>query len=457
MPDIIIVILAVVFVLGIAINIHEFGHFAVAKLLGMRVDAYSFFGLGPRIWGFKRGHTDYRISAIPLGAYVKLYGDESNSGLEGEDDKSEPVPESELYELRPRWQKFLVMIGGPFMNIMLALAIPFFGAWFAGLPSMPAPIVGVVKPGGAAEQAGVKVGDRIVQFDGMENPTWRRVQTDALVMPEKEVPFVVERGGQRLPLTIKPAKVEKDGNVVGMLDLEPDVGVEPVVVASVVDGKPAAQAGLQAGDKPLLINGEPVRNSNEIVSQIQTSKDASIKLLVERKGERVEIPVQAEKSESGVFRVGALFTPDEKSMTREPVSIGRAASFAVNSNLEIIRLTGKVFGQLFAGERSVKDAGLAGPIGIVQIISKVVSEQGFVGLVSILALISLNLGVFNLLPIPMLDGGQIAVLGIEGFLALFGLSLSMAVKEKIQLVGLAVILLLMVTTIFFDISRLIGK
>jgi regulator of sigma E protease len=144
-------------------------------------------------------------------------------------------------------------------------------------------------------------------------------------------------------------------------------------------------------------------------------------------------------------------------MTREPVSIGRAASFAVNSNLEIIRLTGKVFGQLFAGERSAKDAGLAGPIGIVQIISKVVSEQGFVGLISILALISLNLGVFNLLPIPMLDGGQIAVLGIEGFLGLFGLTLSMAVKEKIQLVGLAVILLLMVTTIFFDISRLIGK
>jgi len=457
MPDIIIVTLAVIFVLGIAINIHEFGHFAVAKLLGMRVDAYSFFGLGPRIWGFKRGHTDYRISAIPLGAYVKLYGDESNSGLEGEDDKSEPVPESELYELRPRWQKFLVMIGGPFMNIMLALAIPFFGAWFTGLPSMPAPVVGVVIAGGAAEQAGIKIGDRIVQFDGVENPTWRRIQTDALVMPEKEIPVVVERTGQRLPLTIKPTKVEEKGNVIGKLDLEPDVGVEPVVVGSVMDGKPAAAAGLQAGDRAISINGEPVRNSNEIRNQIRTSKDAQVNIVVERNGERKEIPVQAEKNEDGTFLVGATFGPDEKSMTREPVSIGRAASFAVNTNLEIIRLTGKVFGQLFAGERSVKDAGVAGPIGIVQIISKVVSEQGFVGLVSILALISLNLGVFNLLPIPMLDGGQIAVLGIEGFLGLFGLTLSMAIKEKIQLVGLAVILLLMVTTIFFDISRLFGK
>src|SRR4028118_25732 len=181
MPDILLVILAVIFVLGIAINIHEFGHFAVAKLFGMRVDAYSFFGLGPRIWGFKRGHTDYRISAIPLGAYVKLYGDESNSGLEGKDDQGEVVPESELYELRPRWQKFLVMIGGPVMNILLALAIPFFGAWFMGLPSMPAPVVSIVKTAGAAEQAGIKAGDRIVNFDGIENPTWERVRNDSLI------------------------------------------------------------------------------------------------------------------------------------------------------------------------------------------------------------------------------------------------------------------------------------
>ena len=174
MPDFLIVILAVIFVLGIAINIHEFGHFIVAKLLGMRVEAYSFFGLGPRIWGKKIGDTDYRISAIPLGAYVKLYGDEATGALEGKDEATD-VPESELYELRPRWQKFLVMVGGPFMNIMLALAIPFAGALALGLPSMPAPIVGFVKSGGAADQSGVKIGDRIIAFDGVENPTYERI------------------------------------------------------------------------------------------------------------------------------------------------------------------------------------------------------------------------------------------------------------------------------------------
>src|SRR5687767_2604926 len=188
MPEILIVILAVVFVLGIAINIHEFGHFIVAKLFGMRVEAYSFFGLGPRIWGYKYGHTDYRVSAIPLGAYVKLYGDEATAALEGGESEGEKVPDSELYELRPRWQKFLVMLGGPFMNIVLALTIPFVMALTQGVPSMPAPIIGSVKAESSAAKAGFQAGDRIVAFNGVENPTWRRIQLDAAIYPEKAVP-----------------------------------------------------------------------------------------------------------------------------------------------------------------------------------------------------------------------------------------------------------------------------
>lgn len=454
MPDILLVILAVVFVLGIAINIHEFGHFIVAKLLGMRVDAYSFFGLGPRIWGFKVGHTDYRISAIPLGAYVKLYGDEATGPLEGKDDQEDAVPESELYELRPRWQKFLVMIGGPFMNIMLALAIPFAGALALGLPSMPAPIVGFVKSAGAAEKAGVQIGDRIVQFDGVENPTYQRLEHDAMISPDREIPMVVERGEQRLNLNIKPTRVEKDGNVIGSLDFQPDGEAEPIIVGAVSPDMPAAQV-LQSGDRVLAFNDQSVRNIVHMKGLISETKGAPFKLTIDRNGERKVVDTNAVQS-GGEYRIGIAFDT-AKIDTREPASISQAASYAVNSNLEIIRLTGKVFGQLFAGERSVKDAGVAGPIGIVQIISKVVHEAGFVGLISILGLISLNLGVFNLLPIPMLDGGQITVLAIEGLLALFGLKLSMAIKEKIQLAGLAIILVLMVTVIFFDVSRLIGN
>ncbi len=451
MPDIILVILAVIFVLGIAINIHEFGHFAVAKLLGMRVEAYSFFGLGPRIWGKKIGHTDYRISAIPLGAYVKLYGDEATGALEGGESKGEIVPDSELYELRPRWQKFLVMVGGPFMNIMLALAIPFAGGLIYGVPSISSPVVNSVKAGGAAEQAGIKVGDRVVGFDGVENPSWERIRNDSLIAPDMEIPVVVERNGQRNNLTIKPTREELKGNSVGSLDFSPT----ELVILSPMPDSPAQKAGIQKGDKAISVNGETVGSVSSFQELIQKHKENPINLVVVRNNETKEIVLQAKIGEDGKALIGTGLS--NQSLDREKVSVSQAAAFAVNTNLEIIRLTGRVFGQLFAGERSVKDAGVAGPIGIVQIISQVVTDQGFIGLISILALISLNLGVFNLLPIPMLDGGQIAVLAIEGFLALFGLTLSMAIKEKIQLAGLAIILLLMVTVIFFDVSRLIGK
>jgi regulator of sigma E protease len=451
MPDILLVILAVIFVLGIAINIHEFGHFIVAKLFGMRVEAYSFFGLGPRIWGFKVGHTDYRISAIPLGAYVKLYGDEATASLEGGESEGEKVPDSELYELRPRWQKFLVMVGGPFMNIMLALAIPFGAALMNGVPTMPSPVVASVKAGGAAEQAGIKPGDRIVAFEGIENPSWDRIRNDSIVLAEKQVPITVERNGQRIPLNITPTKGEIKGNTIGSLDFEPT----EMVVMNPQPDSPAAQAGIQRGDKAIAINGTTVSSVDNFKELVQAGKDKPMLMTIVRNNELKEISVQSKIGEGGNAIIGAQIS--NQSLDREKATIGQAAAFAVNANLEIIRMTGKVFGQMFSGERSPKDAGLAGPIGIVQIIAQVVREAGLAGLVSILALISLNLGVFNLLPIPLLDGGQIMVLGIEKVLSWFGKTLSMAIKEKIQLVGLAVILLLMVTTIFFDISRLFGK
>ncbi len=452
MPEIIILILAVVFVLGVAINIHEFGHFIVAKFFGMRVEAYSFFGLGPRIWGFKRGHTDYRISAIPLGAYVKLYGDDVTAPLEGGSSDEERVPESELYELRPRWQKFLVMLGGPFMNIVLALAIPFGAAVLYGVPSMPAPIVGLVSPGSAAETAGMKVGDRIVTFDGVENPTWGQVSNDVLVSPEKDIPIVVERGGQKMPLTLKPTTVDREGNKIGEIGVRPETGAEPVVVGTVQEDMPAAAAGLQTGDKALAINGQMIKNSNELITVIRENKEKPVNLVVERNGQRQEISITPKQSEDGVYRVGAVFSGATVT-TREAVGLGTAAAYAVNVNWEILRLTGKVFGQLFSGQRSVRDAGLAGPVGIVGVITNAVNQAGFGGVMFVLGIISLNLGIFNLLPIPLLDGGQIMVLGIEKVMSWFGKTLSMAFREKIQLAGLGIILVLMAFTLFLDISR----
>ncbi len=454
MPDIVIAILAILFVLGVAINIHEFGHFIVAKFFGMRVEAYSFFGLGPRLFGVKVGHTDYRVSAIPLGAYVKLYGDDATGPLEGGESKGDPVPEGELYELRPRWQKFLVMLGGPFMNIVLALAIPFTMALVYGVPTNPAPIVGFVKVDGAADKAGIKVGDRIVNFDGIENPSWNRIEDGALLVPDKQVPIAVEREGHRISLNISPSKVTENGQSGGFLDMAPDAGTEPVVVGAIDSEMPAASSGLQKGDWITSVNGKAIRNTQEMKILIGESKGAPITLSVNRNDQKQEITTYAVQKNND-WLIGIRF--DTSLLTNlEPVGVGGAAAEAVDKNLRILRMTGSALGQVGSGERSARDT-VSGPIGIGQIIVTTVFASGFFGLLGVLMAISLSLGVMNLLPIPMLDGGQIMVLGIEKVLSWFGKTLSMVAKERIQLTGLAIVLVLMVTVIFFDVSRLISK
>lgn len=454
MPDIVLVILAVIFVLGVAINIHEFGHFIVAKLLGMRVEAYSFFGLGPRIWGFKVGHTDYRISAIPLGAYVKLYGDEATAALEGGESDGEKVPDSELYELRPRWQKFLVMVGGPFMNIVLALGIPIGLALSMGVPAVPEPVVGFVVRDGAGEKAGIKPGDRIVAIDDVNNPTWDEIRDNGTISADRDLHVTVQRDGAPTQLTVRPEAIKVAGNSLGDLGIEPDIGEVPVVVQMVAPGKPAAEAGILPNDRVVAYQGRPVRNSQELTVTIREARDAQGTLTIERNGSRQDLPITAIQDADGIYRIGVQF---DSTLGRKllPVGIAGAVGYAVSENLRILKVTGKVLGQMFTGQRGVKDAGLSGPVGIVRTIASATSgDHVMLKLVSLLMVISLSLGVFNLLPIPLLDGGQILVLGIEKVMSWFGATLSMAVREYIQYAGLGIILLLMVFTLFLDISKL---
>lgn len=448
-------VLVPVFVLGVAINIHEFGHYIVARIFGMRVEAYSFFGLGPRIWGFKWGHTDYRISAIPLGAYVKLYGDESNSGLEAKDSYNENVPASELYELRPRWQKFLVMLGGPFMNIVLSLAIPFAMAMYYGVPAMPSPIIGMVKADGAAAKAGIKAGDRVVSFNGVENPTWKRIELDAALLADKATPISIERAGQKVDLQISPSQLEISGQKLGSIDMSPDLGAMPVFINAVGENTPAAEAGLKAGDRIVAVNGKEVRNRQEVTTLVQEGKAAPINLKLDREGKVVEVSATVRKLEDGQERLGIEFGRIATEM--EPASLGMAANHAVTTNVDVLRMTATALGQVFSGSRSVKDSGIGGPITIFKESARAAQEGGSQGVFFMLMAISLSLGVFNLLPIPMLDGGQIFVLGIEKVMSWFGKTLSMVVRERIQLAGLAIVLLLMVSVMFLDVSRLISK
>ncbi len=431
-------------VLGAAVVLHEFGHFLVAKLFKIRVETFS-VGFGPRLIGRKWGTTDYRISAIPLGGYVKLGGDESNAPIEGEG--ASDIPACERFDLRPRWQRVLVALAGPVMNILTALTIPFAAALMYGVPSMPAPVVSLVRQGGSADQAGLKPGDRIVSFEGAQNPTWNYITGKALLRPGQDVQMEIERDGKRVPLSLKVPKRTDGGNEIGELDFQPDSGALPVIVDSLEPNMPAQEVGLRPGDQIVAVDGQLARNRTQVKQYVQDHGANPLRLTVVRGDQRLEISATPRSTGREVL-LGIHFAPEPL----EPAGPLKAASFAVGQNVEIMRLTADALGQVFKGQRSVRDT-LSGPIGIARESSRAVTELGWAGLVMMLSFLSLNLGVFNLLPIPVLDGGAIFLLMIEGALAPVGLKLSMAVRDRIQQVGFVLVILLMVFVLTNDILK----
>lgn len=438
--------LAFIFILGSAVVIHEFGHFLVAKLFKIRVETFS-VGFGPRLFGKKWGQTDYRFSAIPLGGYVKLGGDESNAPLEGEG--ATDIPPQERFDLRPRWQRILVALAGPVMNILTALTIPLAGALMYGVPATPAPVVSSIASGGAAEGAGLRRGDRIVSFNGMEHPKWDTIRGDALLSPGQPLPVIVERNGERIPLTITPVPRTEDGETAGFLDFLPDYGDVPVVLREVTPNSPASEAGLQPGDQILAIAGQPVRSAEQVTRFVSEHKSEPITLTVKRDGRQMDITATARKLPDGKERLG--IGPAEN-IPLHRVGVVGAARYAVENNLEILRLTGKALGQFFTGQRSARNT-LSGPVGIYKVAGSAVERFGWGGFFTTLAFLSLNLGIFNLLPIPVLDGGAIFLLLIEAVLATVGLKLSMRVRDRIQQVGFVMVILLMVFVITNDLLK----
>jgi len=434
---------AFIFILGSAVVLHEFGHFLVAKLLGIRVETFS-VGFGPRIFGKQIGHTDYRLSAIPLGGYVKLGGDESNAPLEGQG--ATDIPPEEMFNLRPRYQRIMVALAGPVMNILTALAIPFAGGMIYGVPAPPKPVVSYITPGGAADQAGLKLGDRIVSFNGSDDPTWDNIQGDALLSPGTPLPITVERNGQQLPLTIKPTPRVENGDTAGFLDFIPDYGGIPAVIHDVNAGSPAEESGLRSGDRVMVIGGQQVRSAAQVTEYIRNHPDA-IQFTIERNGARTDITTTTRRLPGN--KLGVTIG-DQIPFAR--AGIRSSFAYAYDSNLQILRLTGKAVGQVFSGQRSVRNT-LSGPIGIYQAAQKSVETLGWDGVFGMLGFLSLNLGIFNLLPIPVLDGGAIFLLLVEGLLAVIGLSISAVVRDRIQQVGFVMVLLLMVFVLANDLLK----
>jgi regulator of sigma E protease len=440
MVDLLIKIFSFIAILGAAVILHEFGHFIVAKLLKIRVETFS-AGFGPRLFGFKKGHTDYRVSLIPLGGYVKLGGDESNAPIEGEG--ASDIPVHERFDLRPRWQRILVAIAGPVMNILTALSILFAAGLIYGVPATPAPVVISVTNGGAAEAAGLLPGDQIVSFNGNSNPDWETISDDALLAPNDPLPMVVNRQGSEKQLTILPKPFTQDGETAGDLGFIPDYGDVTVMLSAVGPGSPAEKAGLKGGDRVLTVGGQTVKSSEQVVQFIRAHKTEPIELGIERSGQRSTITVQIPPGQEVMgIRMGQRLPPGRGGVVA-------AAGYACNSNIRILKLTGKALGQVFTGKRSVRNT-ISGPIGIARESSRAVTEFGWAGALTMLGFLSLNLGIFNLLPIPVLDGGAIFLLLVEGALALVGMTISRTVRERIQQVGFVVVILLMVFVLTND-------
>jgi RIP metalloprotease RseP len=295
------------------------------------------------------------VSAIPLGGYVKLGGDESNAPLEGT--SAQDIPPEEMFNLRPRWQRVLVALAGPVMNILTALAIPFAGAMMYGVPATPNPVVYDVRPGGAADKAGLKVGDRIVSFNGAEHPSWDYINGDALLGPGKPMPVIVNRNGVEISLTITPSVRTENGEQAGFLDFVPDYGGLPVVVGQIVAGSPAEETGFQGGDVLVKIGNEDVKSSGQVTEYIR-SHTGQIPITVQRNGQTVQLTTPDRRMEGGRLGVGI-----GEQYPLHAATVGSAFKYAWDTNIQILRLTGKALGQVFTGERSVRNT-LSGPIGM---------------------------------------------------------------------------------------------
>lgn len=424
---------AVGLVLGVLVFVHEFGHYAVAKLCGVRVEVFS-LGFGKRLWGFRRGDTDYRISLLPLGGYVKMAGEnpmETRTGDPGE------------FTSHPRWQRFLIAIAGPVMNILLAIVV-LTGVFmvrheYFAFQKLPVDVF-FVKPNSPAEKAGIRPGDRIVQIDDIQNPTWERATLEFQISPGQTLDVAVRRGGQVVHLKVVPEAIAMGSERVGDIGLIP-----PEVVGTVEPGYPAQKAGMQSGDVVLAANGSPIHDTEELLEILQQTKDTPVHLLVWRNGVENTYTVKPELLDSGdagkKYRIGFMTGSNE----RLPFVSAMATAYqeCKENSLLIFRLVGK----MIEYKASIKQ--MSGPIGIAKI-SGEAAKQGLVPLLGVMALISLQLALFNLLPIPILDGGLMLMLLIEGIMRR---DIRQEVKERVYQAAFVFLLVFAAVVIFNDVAK----
>ena len=429
-------ILAFVFVLGVLIFVHELGHFLMARRIGVRVLTFS-LGFGPKLISVKRGDTEYCVSAIPLGGYVKMAGENPDDARTGASDE---------FLSKSKWQRFQVLIMGPVMNLILAVvvmaAVLYQGAPAPVFVQQPA-LVGSVLDKSALKPAGLQAGDVIQKVDGQNVPTWEDFLNTIAAKSKRQVTLHVDRAGKPVDVTFVPIGAGR----YDLVDLD-TLAILPVMhpqITSLNPESPGIEAGLRPGDVVIAAAGERDVSYKRFIEIVKANEGKTITIEIKRDGQTQQVPVTPRKINDTVI-IGAVMSGFEV-RTIEP-GIWTALKLSVAQNWTWARMIVQTLGGLFTRQTSVKQ--LMGPVAIADL-SGMAAAQGMLQLFSLMAMISLNLGLLNLMPIPVLDGGHIAILALEG---VSRRDFSMKVKEKMLLAGFALLLMLMVTVIYNDLTRI---
>jgi regulator of sigma E protease len=438
MEHFLISVLAVAVILGFMILVHEFGHYAVAKLLGVRVEQFA-IGFGTRLVGFRRGETDYRINLLPLGGYVKMSGENPMDDRTG--DPGEFLSHS-------RWHRFLIAIAGPSMNILLAiglLTIVYMVHYeYPAVLDEPA-VVGWVIPDTPAAKAGIQAGDRVTSIDGIRNPTWEQVNPREAMSPNQPLDVTVERHGQAINLTVVPEPLGNDQiGSAGWLPQEPNV-----TITDIEPGLPADKAGMKVGDEIVALNGQRVPAIEMMIETLKRTKEQPVEITVLRNGQSKSFtlqPVLADVTGLGEkrYRVGVASQPMKVVSLAPGAALARSIERNKQGSLLILELLKKM------AQRKMSIRSIEGPIGIGRAAGDAAVKKGWTPLLELTSAISLNLGIFNLLPIPIMDGGVILLLFVE---SLMRQDISLPIKERIYQAAFVFLVLFAVMVIYNDLVK----
>jgi regulator of sigma E protease len=442
-------VIAFIILLGIMVIVHEFGHFSVAKFFGVRVEAFA-VGFGPRLFGVKYGDTEYKICALPLGGYVKMTGETPDPAADSADSPAPYDPGS--FTAHPRWQRMLIGLAGPVANFILAfVAMTFYYNWFNEVPSFKDISVEWVGEGSPAAASGLQPGDTLIGFDGIANPSWDQLEMRADRRMGQTVPLTVDRDGKTVQSWIQlPAPVRGKDFDLTTAGIYLHYVNEPIVVDTVVPGSPAEEAGLKSGDQILAVDGHAFHTIEPLLAHLQAGQGKPVTLSVERNGAQLPPMVVHPSVQAAEWRMGFTGVPPKDiPMHQEPLpflaAVDKADSFCVENSTVILDALGRIL------TRKVSITQLSGPVGIARMAGQAAEMNGYLPKFGLAAAISLNLGILNLLPFPILDGGLILLLAIESGIRR---DINTLVKERIYQAAFVMLVAFAAFVIFNDITKL---